>query len=264
MLDLPGIPRALLGGTAAFRRHLDWDRAIRTPVASVRRIGVVHLVGEAGATMLTHELVRAAVRRRQGPVLAVDLSETGRLAGRLGVVGTTEVRGRRLIRTSAEAEAALQRIGPRVWGARPHPGGGVADAWSRHIAPVMRFHEIAMVDLGRRDPERDLEAAAALCDGVCVVAPAERRAAEAARVVAEAVAAMPEHPSTVLALVDREGTARGVPRTIRAHTGLPLVQVPRDAGLAHGGVARSLAARQAMLQLAALLIAAPSTEEDAA
>jgi hypothetical protein len=265
VLDPQGVPRALLCSAAALhRRHLAWDDAIRTPVAAVRRIGVVHLAAGAGATTLAREMVRVAVARRPGPVLAVDLADTGALAGRLGVTGTTSLGGRMLVSTSAQAHEAAHRIGPAAWAVRPDAAGGARAAWARDVAPVVRFHEIALTDFGRRDPERNLDELVALCDAVCLVAPAQRGPAEAARAVAEAIEAIPEHPLTAIALIDRHRAARGVPRAVQAHTRLPVVVVPHDPGLERGGAARHLGTRRALLRLAALLIAGPSSSEDAA
>jgi len=265
-VDTRGVPGALFGSIAAVgARLVSWDDAIRRPVSAVHRIGFVQLVAGGGATTLAAEVVRVVAARRNGPLLVVDLSADGGLANRLGV-DEAAVRGDgRAVRTSADAAASLQRLAASTWGARPSDAAAHPEAaWAQQVAPVMRFHELLVADFGPRDPQGDLAGAALLCDVVCLVAPAERGAGERARVLAEAITEMPEHPRAVVALVDAGRASRRVPAVIAAQTAHPVILIPHDAGLRSGGPARGLRARQAILHLTSLLVGESTPPESGA
>jgi len=261
LIDARGIPRALFASGAGLRARLEgWDAAIRGPVGSVRRIGFVQLDAGVGATTLARAVLRVASARRSEPLLAIDASTTGDLAARLGAYAHGEATApgpeRADARTSAEAMTGLA---PGPGGERVlRPAGAAADAtgaWLDEASPIARFFDVAVTDFGPRHPTVDMAAAAALCDVVCLVSAADRGPAELSRSLGGAVAGLPESPRVVLALTDLAGTARRAPEAVAGHSPDPVVRVPRDAGLAAGGAARTLRARIALLELTAALVA---------
>jgi hypothetical protein len=254
-IDRGGVPVAMFGSGARLHSRLtSWDAAITRPMGAVHRIGFVHLAAGAGATSIAGEVVRLLRRRRTAPPLVVDLSPEGDLARRLGVAETAPRRDRRVFRTSVDARRMVQEVSG-VLGSRPSDASSSpVAAWRREISPIMRFHEIVVADFGPRDPDRELAEIVALCDAICVVAPAQRVGAELARVVAEAVAALSDAPRTVIALVDVAREARRIPAVLAAQTAHPVILVPHDTSLAGGGSARSFRARQALLRVAGALV----------
>lgn len=258
VIDGRGVPRAMFGSIAAVGSRLAaWQSSIERPVSTVHRIGFVQLAPSVGATTLAVEIVRVAAGRRAVAPLAVDLSADGGLAARLGIAASATRLDHGHVRTSAEAESTLVRTEVGAWGARPADAAtDPVRAWQRRIAPIMRFHEVIVSDFGTRDPNGDLGSVAALCDVVCVVARAERGPAELARILGEAIDVLPEHPRPVIALVDAARASRRVAQVIAGQTTIPVIRVPQDAGLAEGASALTLPARQALLHLASLLLAA--------
>ncbi|MFJ4254562.1 hypothetical protein [Microbacterium sp. NPDC090003] len=253
--DRGAIPVAMFGsGAALHTRFAAWDAAITRPMSTVRRIGFVQLAAGAGATTVAGETVRLIARRRAAPPLVADLSPEGDLARHFGIVETSPRRDRRLFRTSGDARQTVQ-VTSGVLGTRPSDAEArPVAAWEREISPVMRFHEVVIADFGPRDPDREIAEIARLCDAVCVVAPARREGAELARVVVEAIDALPGSQRAVVALVDASRESRRVPAVIAAQTEQPVIVVPHDTALAAGGSARSFRARQALLRLAGALI----------
>ncbi|HYI50715.1 MAG TPA: hypothetical protein VEX42_03990 [Microbacterium sp.] len=258
-LDLRGLPTALFGSGVAERAALTgWDAAIRGGLSTTRRIGFVSLAEGAGASSLAHRVTRIVAARRAEPVLAIDVSGNARgLAQRLDVDPTPANESRTSARTTAEALTGLP--GRDGWYALSPVDGGApeasVDAWLTEAAPITRFFEVSITDFGVRHPLVDLAACAALCDVVCIVSDATRASAELARAVAPAIALLPEHPRTVLALVDHAGDGDAVARAIAAD-GTATVSVPFDRGLRDDGGARTISARRALLRLAATLVAA--------
>ncbi len=145
---------------------------------------------------------------------------------------------------------------PETAGSRcaPRSADGAIGPWLAEAAPITRFFEVSITDFGVRHPLVDLAGCAALCDVVCVVSSALRSPAELARAVAPAIAALPEGPTPVLALVDHSREGGAVARTMTADA-WPVVGIPFDRGLRSGG-RPSGPARHALLQLAATLLSA--------
>lgn len=263
-LDLRALPTALFGSGVAERAALTaWDAAIRGGLSTTRRIGFVSLAEGSGASTLAHQVTRIVAARRVEPVLAVDVSNTaGGLAERLGVDPTPSNEMRAGARTTAEALTDLPD-GDGWFALRPSlaaTSDAVVDAWLGEAAPITRFFEVSITDFGVRHPLVDLASCAALCDVVCIVSDATRAAAELARAVAPAIAQLPEHPRTALALVDLARDGDAVARAISSD-GTAAVGIPFDQGLRDGGHPRTLAARRALLSLAATLVAASEPEE---
>lgn len=261
VVDARGIPRALFTGVTGLRARLEeWDAGIRGPVGAVRRIGFLQLEAGVGATTLARETSHVVASRRSGAVLTVDATATGDLARQLRVGVTQPDETRAFARTSSDALAGIAAAPD----GRPvlHPAKGAVDgigAWLDEVAPIARFFDATVTDFGPRHPAVDMASAAALCDVVCLVSPADRGPAELSRSLAAAVGALPEHPRVVLALVDLARTARRAPQAVAGHSPHPVVRVPFDAGLAGGEGARSLTGRLALLELSAALMAGAAT-----
>ncbi len=261
-LDLRALPTALFGsGVAESTALTGWDAAIRGGLSTTRRIGFVSLAEGSGASSLAHEVTRIVASRRAEPVLAIDVcGDASGLGARLGVETTPAHETRAGARTTADALTDLP--GRDGWYAlRPvlaTPADAV-DAWLNDAAPITRFFDVSITDFGVRHPLVDLASCAALCDVVCIVSDATRPSAELARAVAPAISLLPENPRTVLALVDHAREGDAVARAVAAD-GTATVSVPFDQGLHDGGRPRSLAARRALLRLAATLVAASEPE----
>lgn len=254
--DLGALPSALFGSGGSTGAELaSWDAALRRGLSTTRRIGFLSLAPGAGASTLALHTTRIVAARRSEPVLAVDVSTGEGMAVRLGVEQTRPDETRAVARTSAEAMTGLvERDG--LVPVRPEVSEGPVGGWLAEAAPIARFFEVALTDFGARHPLVDVAACAALCDVVCVVTDARRSPVEHARSVAPAIAALPEGPVPVLALVDHAREGNAVARMMEADAPHPVVGIPFDAGLRAGGPPRGFATRRALLRLAAMLISA--------
>ena len=249
------LPSALFGSAAATRTRLtEWDAAIRGIRSTSRRIGFVSLEKGAGATTLAEQVLRVIAARRPEPTLAIDVAGGEHdLGARLGAAPIPPSEARSGARTTAEAVTGLA-AGDGWHTLRPVPAEGAIGPWIAEAAPITRFFEVSITDFGARHPLVDLAGCAALCDVVCVVSSALRSPAELARAVAPAIAALPEGPIPVLALVDHSREGGAVARTMTADA-WPVVGVPFDRGLRSGGRPTG-PARHALLQLTATLLSA--------
>lgn len=260
LLDGRGLPRALFGSAVSrHQNYTGWDAAIRSPLATSRRIGFVSLDAGAGSTTLAQQTLRIVAERRDRPPLAIDVSGAPHgLGDRLGIPFTEQNDTRSGARTSADAVVGLDaRNG--WFGLRPSGTDPVA-AWLAEAAPVTRFFDIAISDFGVRHPLVDLAGCAALCDVLCIVSDSRRAAAEVARAVAPAVADLPERTLPVIALVDHSHTGPSVAR-LMVDDRAPVLAIPHDPGLRDGMHPRTLAARAALLALAATLVSGAVAQE---
>lgn len=256
IVDLRGLPSAVFGSGVSRRAELGaWDAALRGGLSTTRRIGFLSLAPGAGATTLALHVTRIVASRRTEPVLAVDVAGDDRGLGvRLGAEPTVPDETRAGARTTAEALTGLVEH-DGVVAVRPDASEGPVGGWLGEAAPITRFFEVAITDFGARHPLVDVAASAALCDVVCLVTDARRSPAEHARSVAPAIAALPEGPTPVLALVDHARDGEAVARMIGADAPHPVVHIPFDAGLRADSRPRGFAARRALLRLAATLVA---------
>lgn len=261
-IDVRGLPGSLFGSGVSRRRELTgWDAAIRRVRATTHRIGFVSIAPGAGSTTLATQVTRVLAARRSTPVLAIDVStDASGLSATLGIPPASPSEARAAARTTADALTGLtERAG--IVGLRPAGLGGHGEtdgdpvrAWLDQATPIMRFFEVCVTDFGVRHPLVDLAACAALCDVLCVVSDARRYPAELARAVAPAVAALPERPEPVLALVDHARDGDAVARAFAADP-WPVVAVPFDASARRSRTVRGARTRRALLQLAATVMA---------
>ncbi|MGP3533801.1 hypothetical protein ACTU3I_03325 [Microbacterium sp. RD1] len=253
-LDVRGLPSALFGSAVGTQsRFAAQDAAIRSALSTTRRIGFVSLSPEPAVTALALQATRTIAARRVEPVLAVDATTDGAFARALGAEPTPPSEARAAARTTAEALTGLvEREG--VVTLHPPLDDGAVGMWLAEAAPITRFFDIAVTDFGAHHPLADLGSCAALCDIVCVVSSADRASTEQARSVLPAIADLPEAPRPVLALVSATGDGAAVARAVRSATPHPVLAIPSDTGLRSAGAPRSLAARRALLSLAAVLV----------
>lgn len=253
VLDLRGLPGAVFG--SAVDRHAELtaeDAVIRAPLSTTRRIGFLSLAASGAVPALALQVTRLLAARRDRPVLAVDVSADGGFARLLEAAPTPPSETRAAARTTEEALTGLaERDG--VVALHPPLEGGTVATWLEDAAPITRFFDVSVTDFGAHHPVADLGSCAALCDVVCVVSDAGRSPAEQARSVLPAIAALPEAPAAVLALVDASGDGAAVARALAATTPHPVVAIPADAAFRAGGPPRSLGARRALIRLAATL-----------
>ncbi|TDN91329.1 hypothetical protein [Microbacterium sp. BK668] len=252
-IDPRDLPAALLGSAAGRGSRLtEWDASIRGAGTGARRLGFVSLAPGAGATTLAAQVLRVLAARRSEPVLAIDVAGgEADLGARLGAAATPPSDARARARTSADAVTGLSE-GQGWFCLRPDVSDGPVAAWLAEAAPITRFFEVSITDFGARHPLVDLAACAALCDVVCLVSDARRAPAELARAVAPAIAALPEGPAPVLALVDHARAGEAVARAM-ASDPWPVVGVPFDRGL-RGGRTPTGRARHAVLEVAATVL----------
>ena len=263
IVDVSGLPSAVFGSAVArATTFTGWDASIRGILPTARRIGFIALDAGAGATTLAEQTVRILASRRADPVLAIDVAGgSADLGARLGAGETAPNDTRSGARTTGEAMTGLD--GKKGWfvlrppltagSASAESSPGAVGAWLSEAAPITRFFDVSVTDFGARHPLVDLAECAALCDVVCVVASADRGSAELARAVAPAIAALPESPAPVLALVDHSRAGGAVARIMTTDP-WPVVGIPFDRGLRAGAEPAGNAARRALLQLAATLV----------
>ncbi|MFH8251280.1 hypothetical protein ACH3VR_12990 [Microbacterium sp. B2969] len=251
-LDVRGLPSALFGSAVARHTALtEWDASIRGILPTARRIGFVSLDTGAGATTLAGQAVRILAARRTEPVLAIDVAD-GALAARLGAGQTPPSEVRAGARTTADAVTGLD-AGDGWFTLRPPVPDGPVGAWLADAAPITRFFDVSVTDFGARHPLVDLAQCAALCDVVCLVSASGRAPAELARAVAPAIAALPEGPAPVLALVDRARDGDAVARAM-AGDAWPVVGIPFDRGLRASAEPAGQATLRGLLRLVATLV----------
>lgn len=251
-LDVRGFPSALFGSAVAKRAALtEWDASIRGILPTARRIGFVSLDTGAGTTTLAEQTIRILAARRSDPVLAVDVAG-GALAARLGASETAPSDTRAGARTTADAVTGLG-AGDGWFSLHPAAADGAVGAWLAEAAPITRFFDVSVTDFGARHPLVDLAQCAALCDVVCLVGSSRRAPAELARAVAPAIAALPERPAPVLALIDRSRDGDAVARAM-AGDPWPVVGIPFDRGLRAGAEPAGQATLHALLRLVATAV----------
>jgi hypothetical protein len=102
------------------------------------------------------------------------------------------------------------------------------NTWFAELTGITRFFDVVVTDWGARSWRVDLGQVVSASHAVCVVARADRYAAEEAAALVPALLAAPDSPRVVLALVDVGGTAVRSIETLRDALGIPVFAVPYD------------------------------------
>lgn len=239
---LSALPTIVFGSASANARTLvDADQALRMPLPLVRRIGVVHTRGGAGASSVAAAVASTLARRRSGMVLGVNASRGARSllwhAGLPASAAPMDEPERRAPRRAADAVAGLPRAPSGLYALDLLPPEyravpAASATWVEQVAPIARFFDAVVTDWGVREWQLDLAQVAEASTTVCVVARADRHAAEQAASVVPALLGHPARPSVVLALVDVGDGRDLVVADIVAESGAPVVWVPYDAARA--------------------------------
>lgn len=259
-------PRAVFGSAAARAQEFDRiDETVRVPLPLSRRIGFVQVRGGAGASSTAAYVANVIARRRPGPVLGVDASrgrvgmlayaglpgsgppydalvgegrppagavKPGRPADAEAFVQGSSVR-RATARRIGDAVDGLPRSASGLWAMAlddGHVPGAPASAqeWFDACGPISRFFDVVVTDWGVREPRIDLAQAAAASHVLCVVARADRHAAEQAVSVVDAIRATDDAPVVVVCLVDVGGTAGRAPDLVAEAADCAVLSIPFD------------------------------------
>ena len=238
------------------------DRLVRTPIATSRRVGVLSLVGGAGASSVAAGVAMLSARRRSSPVLAVDAAGAqyglGHQLGHRGVDTVTNVETLAADPQSfAEASFPLARSGSLHYLGlgHPHSASWPADSreWHASVAPIGRFFPVVITDWGRRRDLRAIADIARASHSVCLIAPADRTGLEQVAALVPALRHEPASADVVVVLVDRSGDGAGASRIHLGNLDAPVLRVGFDSALSQGSAPRRRT-RAALLQVAAVLI----------
>lgn len=263
-------PLAIFGSTVARVEELTaFDSILAKPLPLSRRIGFVQARGGAGASATAAYVANVLARRRPGLVLGVDASPGA--AGMLWHAGLangalqTESARRHSARRAMDAIDGLPRLGSGLYAldldpVLPSTTPSSAATWFDTCSPITRFFEIVVTDWGVRTWQLDLGDVASASHVVCLVARADRHAAEEMSELLSAVRELPDAPQVVLATVDVGGSGGGTPKRIAAELDVPVVAIPYDGarGSARAVSSNALGTRTriAYTRLASTLMAA--------
>jgi hypothetical protein len=231
-----------------------------------RRIAFVQLGGGCGASAAAAYVTNLLARRRTGAVLGINASGGSRSmlwhAG-LGDVTATRPQERRSHPLSLDdASAGLTRSASGFYALDARePGSDVAASeaqWAEHVAPISRFYDVICTDWGVRPWQVDLGSIAAGSHAICLVARADRSAAEEIAAVSGAIAALENQPRVVLALVDVGNSGAAARHKVAHGPSAAVVHVRYDAARQSarpvGSPALSTRSRIAGTRLAAALM----------
>lgn len=211
------------------------DAVLRAPLALSRRIGVVSLRGGSGASATAGHVASLLAHRRRGMVLGVNAS-----AGSLNMLtwagGSDQpsAAGSDLRRahpsSAADARAGLPVTANGLYALDLAQGGLAASSgsWFEAVSPIARFFDVVLTDWGVRHRQVDLRQVAATSHVICLVARADRHAAEEAAALVPALWELPDRPRLVLALVDVGRTAERTPQLLRDQLGVPVLTIPYE------------------------------------
>ena len=229
------IVSGLAGSASAITHELTTSDAIlRTPLPLSRRVSFVQLRGGSGASACAGYVASLLARRRTGMVLGVNASAGEHdLLWHAGVPAPERVRDgtrRAHPNTAADARAGLPVSGTGLYGldlARNHQAAG-AGTWFEQVSPIARFYDVVLTDWGVRDARVDLRHVAAASHVVCLVARADRHAAEEAAAYVPALADVADGPAVVLVLTDVGRTGARTPAQVRRRLATPVVPIPYE------------------------------------
>jgi hypothetical protein len=239
------IVSGLVGSASGLTAELaDSDAVLRAPLALSRRVGFAHLRGGAGASAVAAYVANLLAARRAGMVLAVNASAGERHAvWQAGVAPppSEPPRAKRAHRTAdadrrmhpasaADARAGLGVSGSGLYGLdltrdQLSPSAGT---WLEQVSPIARFYDVVLTDWGVRDRRADLRQVAVTSHVVCLVARADRYAAEEAAALVPALQEVEDRPRLVLVLVDVARTGDHTPALLRGQLSVPVLTIPYE------------------------------------
>lgn len=233
----------LAGSASAVTAELtSSDAVLRAPLALCRRVGFVQLRGGAGASATAAYVASLLARRRTGMVLAVNASAGERPVLAWAGVATPQHAKRAVQHSSADgdrrvhpASAADARAGLGISGTglygldltRDRVSAG-AGTWFEQVSPIARFYDVVLTDWGVRDRRVDLRQVAVASHVVCLVARADRYAAEEAAALIPALQEVEDRPRLVLVLVDVGRIGGPTPLLLRRQLEVPVLTVPYE------------------------------------
>ena len=225
-----------LAGSASGLTHelTSSDAVLRAPLALSRRVGFVQLRGGTGASTAAAYVASLLARRRTGMVLAVNASAGERQvltqAG-VPVPGRTREADQRLRPgRAADARAGLGVSGTGLYGldlTRDRLSAG-AGTWFEQVSAIARFYDVVLTDWGVRDRRVDLRQVAVASHVVCLVARADRYAAEEAAALVPALQEVEDRPRLVLALVDVGRTGGSTAARLARQLAVPVLPIPYE------------------------------------
>ena len=225
----------LAGSASALTHELTTsDQVLRAPLALCRRVGFVQVRGGSGASATAGYVANLLARRRTGMVLGVNASAgEAHLLRQAGVSIPARSRDgdKRVSPASAvDARAGLGVSGTGLYGLDLARGKTAASAgtWFELVSPIARFYDVVVTDWGVRDRRVDLRQAAVASHVVCLVARADRHAAEEAAALVPALLQVEDRPRLVLVLVDVAGTGEHTPGLIRRQLDIPVLKIPYE------------------------------------
>ncbi len=237
--SLSGISMSAFGSSAAVTAELTAaDSVLRMPLPLSRRVSFVSLRGGSGTSTTSSYVASLLATRRAGLIVAVNASAgDGNLIWHAGLSSLAAQRPseRRLrARNASDARDGLPRTrsGLYTLDLRETTSAQVAAStqrWFDELTPITRFFDVVATDWGSRSWQVDLGQVVGASHVVCLVARADRYAAEEAASLVPALRAHEDHPRVALALVDVGGTASRSIETVRESLGIPVVGIPYDA-----------------------------------
>ncbi|RZU64124.1 MinD-like ATPase involved in chromosome partitioning or flagellar assembly [Microterricola gilva] len=268
LATLGAMPLSMLTATARTARAVaESDSAIRQPIATSRRVGFVQLHGGSGLSTTAAAVASVLAPRRSGRVLGVDAAggplgfgwHAGTAEPTAPSAPTVQSERRQRARDGADAVAGLPQAASGLFTLRVGDAGAPASTvtWAAEVSSIARFFDLVCTDWGVRPWQSDLAEIAGSSHVVCLLARAERRAAEEAVAMIAALQGQESGPRVVLALVDvangRRRDAGRVLETVAGHAGVPVLGMPFDAARAAGRPARS-PSRLAAARLAGTIV----------
>jgi hypothetical protein len=202
---------ALRGAGRIAQDAAAWDRAVRAPVGTSRRITFLAADGGTGTTTLASAVALAFAHRRTGPVLALDAAGgPSALRARLGIENVPpldDVAYGAPVRSLADAREVTREARPGLHLAGASDWPPHLSVWTAAAAAVGRFFEVVVTDAGRRTTD-DAAALAAESHVTAVVARTDAGSFAAGRALADALRGALPDAGVALVLV---GVAPGEP-----------------------------------------------------
>lgn len=243
------MPPFLLSASAQ-RAFLDQRARTEAPVPASRSLAFLSLEPSVGVSTLARLALEQLRQAHADRLLLVDTSP-GQTAG-------TNLQSSRPLPDALASRLpseARQWLGYRDGIAALAFTNAEPSDWNRVVSPLVRHFDITCTDWGAR-PFETAARIARFSHTICLVASAEREAAEAAIALASAVAEQRPASRPVVALSDVTRTGSTWPRIVSERLGFPVVGVPYDDAL-RAGSAPGGRTRRSALALAAALMADP-------